>query len=111
MCSDCNRRLVTKLEEAAKPAVRRLLPWSAEHAWPTVTADEAAAIYCPIRVTHFCNDTAFSTFSAATHTRQFGARNPFRRGELINYTIYKAIGVVNSITAVPSAAGSRAAGG
>jgi hypothetical protein len=44
MCAKCNARLNTKVEEPAKPVVRRVLPWSSTHAWPTLTADEAAAL-------------------------------------------------------------------
>lgn len=44
MCANCNARLNTKVEEPAKPVVRRVLPWSSTHAWPTLTADEAAAL-------------------------------------------------------------------
>jgi len=44
MCGDCNGRLATRLEEPAKPVVRKLQPWSAGHAWPAVSADQAAAV-------------------------------------------------------------------
>jgi hypothetical protein len=44
MCANCNARLNTKVEEPAKPVVRRVLPRSSTHAWPTLTADEAAAL-------------------------------------------------------------------
>jgi hypothetical protein len=44
MCTDCNGRLNTLVEEPARPVVRRVLPWSSTHAWPTLTADDAAAL-------------------------------------------------------------------
>jgi hypothetical protein len=44
MCADCNGRLNTLVEEPAKPVVRRVLPWSSTHTWPSLTADEAAAL-------------------------------------------------------------------
>ena len=44
MCTRCNRHLGTTMEEPAKDVIRRVLPWSAGHVWPTVTADEAAAL-------------------------------------------------------------------
>ena len=44
MCSDCNGRLNTNIEDAAKPVIRKLLPQSAQHVWPTISADEAAAV-------------------------------------------------------------------
>jgi hypothetical protein len=44
MCESCNTRLNRFIEEAAKPVVRRLLPWSANHVWPTINAHESAAL-------------------------------------------------------------------
>jgi hypothetical protein len=44
MCSDCNSRLNTNIEDPAKPVIRRLLPQSANHVWPTISADDAAAV-------------------------------------------------------------------
>jgi hypothetical protein len=44
MCSDCNGLLNRYLEEPAKPVIRKILPWSAEHEWPVITAPEAAAV-------------------------------------------------------------------
>ena len=44
MCSDCNGRLNTNIEDPAKPVIRKLLPQSANHVWPTISADEAAAV-------------------------------------------------------------------
>lgn len=44
MCSDCNGRLDTNIEDPAKPVIRKLLPQSPSHVWPTITADEAAAV-------------------------------------------------------------------
>lgn len=43
MCSDCNNRMDAKIEHLAKPVIRKLIPHSADHAWPTLSADEAAA--------------------------------------------------------------------
>jgi hypothetical protein len=43
MCKDCNDRMNTNIEQAAKPVIRGLVPRSASHAWPTISADEAAA--------------------------------------------------------------------
>jgi len=44
MCKPCNTQLNRSIEEPAKPVVRRLLPWSATHHWPTISADDAAAL-------------------------------------------------------------------
>lgn len=44
MCGDCNGRLNQLIEEPAKEVVRRLIPWSANHQWPTLSAGEAAAL-------------------------------------------------------------------
>lgn len=44
MCVECNGRLNTSLEEPAKPVIRKLVPRSLGHAWPTITAEEAAAL-------------------------------------------------------------------
>jgi hypothetical protein len=44
MCAECNGRLNTFLEEPAKPVIRKLVPRSLNHVWPTITAEEAAAL-------------------------------------------------------------------
>jgi hypothetical protein len=44
MCSGCNGRLNTNIEDPAKPVIRRLLPRSPGDVWPTISADEAAAV-------------------------------------------------------------------
>jgi hypothetical protein len=44
MCAGCNGRLNTFLEEPARPVVRKVVPRSLAHAWPTIAADEAAAL-------------------------------------------------------------------
>ena len=44
MCEPCNTQLNRSIEVPAKPVVRRLLPWSANHHWPMIRADEAAAL-------------------------------------------------------------------
>lgn len=44
LCEPCNTELNRTIEGPAKPVIRRLLPWSSTHSWPTITADEAAAL-------------------------------------------------------------------
>jgi hypothetical protein len=44
MCVECNGRLNTFLEEPARPVIRKLIPQSPDHKWPTITAEEAAAL-------------------------------------------------------------------
>jgi hypothetical protein len=44
MCTECNGRLNSFLEEPAKPVIRKLVPRSLNHEWPTITAEEAAAV-------------------------------------------------------------------
>ena len=44
MCTACNTNLNTIVEEPAKPVVRKLLPWSATHEWPTLQPEEATSL-------------------------------------------------------------------
>lgn len=44
MCSPCNVRLNRTIEEPAKAVAERLVPWSAEHTWPVVSATDSAAL-------------------------------------------------------------------
>lgn len=44
MCEDCNGRLNSLVEDPAKPVVRKVMPQSANHSWPSLTGDEAAAL-------------------------------------------------------------------
>lgn len=44
MCGGCNSMLDRTLEKPAKPVVRRLMPWSANHHWPLVGAAEVTAL-------------------------------------------------------------------
>lgn len=42
MCERCNGVLDRFIEKRAKPVVRRVMPMTATHTWPALTADEAA---------------------------------------------------------------------
>ncbi len=44
MCTECNGRLNTFLEGPARLVIRKLVPRSLNHEWPTITAEEAAAV-------------------------------------------------------------------
>jgi hypothetical protein len=44
MCVEWNGRLNTFLEDPAKPVIRKLIPQSPDHEWPTLTQGEAAAL-------------------------------------------------------------------
>ena len=44
MCEPCNTQLNRSIEVPANTVVRRLLPWSANHHWPTISADGTAAL-------------------------------------------------------------------
>ncbi|WP_404387840.1 hypothetical protein [Humibacillus xanthopallidus] len=44
MCKSCNELLNRTIEQPVKDIGRRLIPWSEDHAWPLVTAEESAAL-------------------------------------------------------------------
>lgn len=44
MCEECNGLLSKHIEEPAKDIIRKLLPRSADHAWPSLSSDECAAV-------------------------------------------------------------------
>lgn len=44
MCLECNNHLNRTIEEWAKPVVRRIIPRSADHDWPTISAEDAGAL-------------------------------------------------------------------
>lgn len=41
MCGECNRRLSRSIEIPAKTVIRQIMPMSATHTWPKITATEA----------------------------------------------------------------------
>jgi hypothetical protein len=44
MCESCNAQLNRTIEQPVKNIARRLIPWSEDHVWPSVTAEEAAVL-------------------------------------------------------------------
>lgn len=44
MCTTCNEGMNVHIEVPAQPVIRKLMPKSPRHTWPTLTADECAAV-------------------------------------------------------------------
>lgn len=44
MCLNCNSQMNANIEAPAKPVIRKLVPMSASHMWPTISSVEAAAV-------------------------------------------------------------------
>ena len=46
MCVECNSHLNRTIEAPAKNVIRRLIPWTAAHEWPALSAAEARSLAC-----------------------------------------------------------------